>query len=625
MTDICVDTECYKNYWLCMFENGHDVELFDGQAYVDQVPVPRAVFNHCLAHQLRGGTMVTFNGTGYDMPIITLALEGASTEQLKAASDAMIVQGVKHWDIARPPDWIDHIDMMEVAPGAGGLKSYAARMHSRRLQDLPIEPGAIIGPAERLQLREYCRWGDIAATRDLLDTFPKQLALRRDMGAEYGLDLRSKSDAQIAETVMRVLLPFKVEKPGIAYGRHFHYRPPEWLRFERLDVLQLLERSPFTISDSGTPLMTEELKNTRVTIGRMAYQMGSGGLHSTESEVLYDSDLIIADVASYYPSLIKRLGIYPAQIGPSFQQIYSGWYDRRMTAKRSGDTKTANSLKTLLNGTFGKLGSPWSIFYAPAEMIQVTLTGQLALLMLIEALELRAVQVVSANTDGIVLRAPAHQRELARQIIAWWEGITGMVMELEDWQLLAARDVNSYVAIDGKGAPKRKGEFADPVPGASGWPNPNRQICIDALTTYLRDGTDIRQTIHACRDIRQFLSVRQVKGGGWFCPNGSLPRKAGSLKFMRSVVGDIADKQALTEAYSAAVAANEAERRYLGKTVRWYHSADRRGCIVTPTGGQVAGASGVRDLMQLPDEFPDDVDYDWYIGETISLMRWVGA
>jgi len=58
--------------------------------------------------------------------------------------------------------------------------------------------------------------------------------------------------------------------------------------------------------------------------------------------------------------------------------------------------KTANTLKTLLNGSFGKLGSRYSIFYAPTEMLQVTITGQLALLMLIEMMELCGIPVVSA-------------------------------------------------------------------------------------------------------------------------------------------------------------------------------------------------------------------------------------
>ena len=37
-------------------------------------------------------------------------------------------------------------------------------------------------------------------------------------------------------------------------------------------------------------------------------------------------------------------------------------------------------------------------------MIHVTVTGQLALLMLIEVLELNHIEVVSGNTDGIMIK-----------------------------------------------------------------------------------------------------------------------------------------------------------------------------------------------------------------------------
>ncbi|WP_306017612.1 hypothetical protein, partial [Balneatrix alpica] len=191
-----------------------------------------------------------------------------------------------------------------------------------------------------------------------------------------------------------------------------------------------LARNPFTISDSGSPTMTEELEKSLIHIGSNAYQMGSGGLHSTEKRVMHVADAghLISDhdVASYYPSLIIRTGIYPQQIGPIFLDIYRDWFTRRIAAKRGGQKKTANSLKTLLNGTFGKLGSPWSIFYAPSEMIQVTITGQLALLLLIRRLVAAGIDILQANTDGIVLKTPVHLVGVRDAIIALWEHQTGL-------------------------------------------------------------------------------------------------------------------------------------------------------------------------------------------------------
>ena len=639
-----VDTECYTNYWLCSFDTGQEFEMYDGH------PLDIAG----LAAALRMSCIVTFNGISYDLPLICLALQGATTYDLKAASDRIIVERVPHWEICRPFDWIDHIDLINVLPGEGGLKAYMGKMHSKRLQDLPIDPAALITPEQRPLLRNYCR-NDLAGNRDAFNAMKAQLALRADMSDEYGIDLRSKSDAQIAEAVMRKLLPFKPQIPYISAGTGFQFRPPTWMRFQSLDLLERIKNLDFTVNMTGgvsPPYHADFIdwgdKQERlsphgqyvkrpadwqvrpVQIGQTRYAMGIGGLHSMESRVLNVADewheITDHDVASYYPSLILQTGIFPQQIGHDFVAIYRGWYDRRLAAKAAGNKKDANSLKTLLNGTFGKLGSRYSIFYAPTEMIQVTLGGQLALLMLIEMLELSGIRVISANTDGIVLKTPKVLIPLRAQVIAWWESVTGFVTERTDYRLVASRDVNSYTAITTDGKAKTKGAFAPAEPGPSGWPNPTGQVSTDAAVAFLQHGKPIEQTIYECTDIRQFVHVRNVKGGGYYCPNGHMVASSKMTQIaMRSVVGDIKDKAALCAAYDAVVAANDAQRQYLGKTVRWYYAANSRGAIVTSTGGMVARTEGCMPCMELPDTLPTDIDYTWYIEEAKSLLNDMGV
>lgn len=583
---LMMDIECYGAYFLVKFMSADtqrtvDYELFDGHP-LDIASVRALLVNYRI---------VTFNGNKYDIPILSYALAGATNGQLKQASDAIIQQNLQPWQFS---DYVgvsiiecDHIDLFEVAPGIGSLKMYGGKMHSRKLQDLPFDPSATIGWAERIVLREYCG-NDLQTTLDLWNTFPAQIHLREVMSEEYGVDLRSKSDAQIAEAVMKSLLPFKVERPYVAPGTTFYYRPPEWLRFVGLEVLDLLARSPFTVTDTGSVEMTKELEKTIIRIGGSAYKMGIGGLHSMESGTVHVADndhtLTDHDVASYYPSLILVTGIYPQQIGEQFKHIYRSWYDRRLAAKHAGDKKTANSLKTLLNGTFGKLGSKWSIFYAPSEMIQVTITGQLALLMLIEMLELVGISVVSANTDGIVLHTPRYLEWLRTSVIQWWESVTGFATEQTDYRLVASRDVNSYVAVKTDGEVKTKGAYAPPEPGPSGWPNPTGQVAADAVVAYLTIGTPVEDTVHQCRDIRQFVHIRQVKGGGTW------------------------------------------QGEYLGKAVRWYYSTGETAPILYATNGnKVARTDGCRPMMELVDMIPEDIDYNWYIAEARGMLADLGV
>jgi hypothetical protein len=317
--------------------------------------------------------------------------------------------------------------------------------------------------------------------------------------------------------------------------------------------------------------------------------MGIGGLHSTESGVVHladaDHEIEDIDVASYYPALIIETGIVPPAIGPVFQEIYRGWRDERLVAKRAGDKKKANSLKTVLNGTFGKLGSKWSIFYAPSEFIQVTITGQLALLMLIEMLEMNGIRVVSANTDGIVIVCHKNMLWLRDSIVKWWEGVTGFETEAANYRALCSRDINNYVAIKTDGEVKLKGAYARPVPVATSWPNPSGEVCIDAVVDFLAKGTPIPDTVRACRDVKKFVHIRRVKGGGIW--NGE----------------------------------------FLGKAVRWYYSNDATAATIyyKVNGNKVAGSDGCRPMMELVDELPTDIDYDRYIADARAMLADLGV
>src|SRR5690606_10190251 len=96
----------------------------------------------------------------------------------------------------------------------------------------------------------------------------------------------------------------------------------------------------------------------------------------------------------------------------------------------------------------------------------------------------------------------------------WWESVTGLTMECEDYISLHSRDVNNYIAVYPKGKVKRKGVYRPS--GLVENKNPNMDICAEAVTNYLVDGTPIERTVRECRDIRQFVVVRKVKGGGYW-------------------------------------------------------------------------------------------------------------
>lgn len=587
MQTIVADTEVYENYFLASFMNVETGNVREFEMYPGSEPLNM----RAIAAILSKYRIVTFNGVNYDMPILTKALRKATCSELKALSERIIVEGVRYWEHDFEVLKCDHVDLIEVAPGMASLKIYGGRLHAAKLQDLPIEPSALITPEQRPLMRSYCR-NDLQTTTDLFNRLKPQIELREAMSAETDIDLRSKSDAQIAEAVIKkgveARLGTYLDKPGSLAGTTVRYDVPEFISFSTPDlnaVLNVVKWAQFPISDKGKVEMPEEVARLSISMGSSTYRMGIGGLHSTEKSVAHHADddhiLVDRDVTGYYPDIILNCDLRPAQMDHHFSHVYRGIVTRRVEAKRRKDAVVSDSLKIVVNGSFGKFGSPYSRLYSPKLLIQTTITGQLALLMLIEMLEQAGISVVSANTDGVVILCHRTMTDVLAGIITAWEKRTGLGTEETCYRSLYSRDVNNYIAIKTDGSVKLKGAYAPP--GLQ--KNPTNQISTDAVVAFLKDGKHIVDTILECRDIRRFVTVRQVKGG-----------------------------------------AVDQQGEYLGKAVRWYYAEDVEGCLCYKSNGYtVARSAGAKPLMELPDRFPEDLDFLWYAEEAMSILKDVGA
>lgn len=646
------DTECFPNYWLLKF-NTYTFSLRDGESFDDAAKARiRSLFELF--------TVISFNGIYYDVPMIAAALAGYDCEQLKWLSDQIILLNTKPWEL-NLPEWkpADHIDLIEVAPGAGSQKQYAGRIHCKTMQDLPYADDRYLSREEMLIVDAYCE-NDLSVLRDLFRGLAPQLQQREELSKRYGLDLRSKSDAQLAEAVLKKrceqALGYRIYKPEIDWNLKFRYEPPAFLSFQSPQLLQafeLIKAAIFTLGASGAVVMPQELEGLEIALGKSIYRLGIGGLHSSEKVTAYKSDsenvLRDNDVRGYYPRLILNSRRYPLALGPQFLIEFGSIVDERDTnkalegkLKKQGiDTHNPANAEAYLayclneggkimsNGTFGKTGSNYSILFAPEMLIQTTITGQLSVLMLIEWHEHYGIPVVSANTDGFVVYCPRHLIPTSEALIKEWEKRTGLEMEMSEYAALYSRDVNNYYAVKTSGEVKRKGEYSKA--GLVEKKNPDVEICSDAVADLLSKGTPLLYTLSACRDLRKFVTVRRVTGGAvklW----GEGPKKEMLVKDMTAILeaagwtksgrkwersGVVA---AARDAYNSCFAPQLPE--YIGKVIRFYYSTLAPGSIVYNTNGNSVSLSyGARPCMVLPDEFPADIDYNWYIQNCESILR----
>jgi hypothetical protein len=652
------DTECFPNYWLLKFRP-IDGEVFTFSLRAGERFDPPTIQR--IARLFAIFLTISFNGNHYDVPMLTAALHGYTAEQLKWLNDQIIVEGRKPWEL-NLPEWkpANHIDLIEVAPGAGSQKQYAGRIHCKTMRDLPYSPDAPLTPEQMLEVDSYCE-NDLSVLGDLWTALQPQVRLRESMTKEYGIDLRSKSDAQLGESVIKLLceraLGRRIVKAEIDWGLAFRYEPPVFLTFYSEPMLRAFEAvksAIFTLGLSGAVGMPAELEGLDIAVGSSVYRLGIGGLHSSEKCVVHISDemtaLREADVVSYYPNLIINSNRWPSALGPEFRPVYIGLKERRVASKHlekqfkaAGDTSSVGYLdahngneggKVAINGPFGKLNNFYSTLRAPEMFIQTTLTGQLALLMLIERHEFMGIPVVSANTDGLVIKCPRALLPVSDELIKQWERETGLEMETGEYRAIYSRDINNYFAVKPSGEVKRKGEYSKA--GLIEKKNPDVEICSDAVADFLSKGTPILCTLAACRDIRKFVTVQRVSGGAvklW----GEGPHKDARVRDMVPVLtaqgwakrgrSQWVKGEAVCSAGDAYKTCFSPQRpEYLGKVIRWFYSIEAPGPIIYNTNTNTVGGSyGAKPCMTLPDDLPADIDYAWYLAKCDGILKDIGV
>ena len=580
------DCESYPNYFLIAARpvNGGPVikwELRDGD-------VPYVGPRLAAWKFFRSEPHIGFNNRNYDDWVIAAYTLGYGAAEINKISQEIITgKGVmalwSHRTLSERYNEISghHIDMMAISPVFAGLKSYGTRLHAPSIQSLPYDPEDVLSVDQMNDVAEYCI-NDLELTERLYTALLPEIKLREDMQEEYGIQFLHRSDAQMAEAIYRNRFDGRISQKTTI--RSVGYEPPDNVGFRatdlnaRVDMLCVIQ---FDVPRSGKVSLPAATFAKPVGIGGREYAMGIGGLHSTSKKMHIVADdeygIVDVDVASYYPALIINGKVSPPSLPKHrFRQVFRDLVDERLKAKSDGNKNKAQSLKILINGTFGKLADPYSCLYHPQGMLWVTLTGQLYLMMLIEKLTDNGHDVISANTDGLMVRYKLCDKRNLVDICTHWQSHTNLELDYTPYSHLLLSNVNNYVAVTTDGTVKTKGARYSP---ASLRTLPHADICKTAVVKCLTDGIPPEVTIGECADMRGFLLARTVKGGALW----------GSEK--------------------------------LGSVARWYWGIRATDTIVyASSGNRVPSADRSCPMMTIDDNAIQNVDIDRYVDHAYELL-----
>ena len=407
------------------------------------------------------------------------------------------------------------------------LKRLEFEMDLENIEEMPIHHSKENMTAEDVRLtRDYCI-NDVTATYEFykvtigdtnhpLYKNKNKIELRQDIEQEFGIKCMNYSDSKIGDEMIKKFycqekkmdyrdLPKKGTFRKIVNVReciadYVAFQTPELKQFLR-DV----KKEKLTQKD--------DFKRELHYYGN-TYSFMKGGLHTENKPKIFEADdeyeIIDWDVSSYYPAIIINNGRYPRHLGPEFLAGYKSMFEKRLELKPQAkkDKRIAGiveALKLSVNSVYGKSSDMQNWIYDRQLTMFTTITGELSLMMLIEAYETNGINVISANTDGVTIRIKKTLIPKMHELNKWWSELTKYELERADYQKIIFSTVNDYIAIKTDGEVKKKGDFLTDFELHK---NKSARIVPLALEQFYVHNIPISDTIMGHRNIFDFC-IRQ--------------------------------------------------------------------------------------------------------------------
>ena len=460
----------------------------------------------------------------------------------------------------------------------------------------------------------YYNKNDVFLCCEMVRQKPDEVKLRYSITNAFGVNVLSSARANIADKLTvkfysnmsglspKQFIKERTERTKLSFKKiifpHIKFKTPELQKM-------LAEMMQVTITRTNKDAFSKEIE-----FYGTKYTLATGGIHSQDPPRICRSDdkfiYLHHDYTSYYPSIMISYNIAPKHLDrATFVKMVDYLKQTRVKCKHTPDSEGyvmegvpnkigAEALKIVINSIYGKLGSELFFLYDRFAQMQVTINGQLMTMTLIEELELNGIHVISANTDGIVIKLPRDKFNVYKEITDRWNETNKMGADYEEYQMIASRDINNYFDIQKDGTTEYKGAL-DPKQYLKelkkGYDAP---VVAIAVFEYLVNNVPVMTTLRNHKDILDFCKTQNV--GRQF-----------------EVVYDVCEKGVITHVHSQ-------------RHVRFYVST--KGVVIQKenktTGAKSKLASGksvciLNSLDDLPIE-ERNIDYGYYYNECYKII-----
>lgn len=416
------------------------------------------------------------------------------------------------------------------------LKALEFAMNLENIEEMPIHHSKKDLTQEEVQIiKNYCK-NDIYATHqfylitigqtdDPLYKGENKIEDRLAMQEEFGLKCLNWDDVKIGaewnkldyiKATGKNEKDLKPKQVVHYYGKRFKQFFPKWVKFQTPELKKFVQ-------EFGNEFVINKKQEFKYKFNdELTATIAKGGVHSNESGRFLAPNkgqkYYQIDIGSQYPNAIRKYIVEPKHL-PGWNKLIVSKIDRRLKYKKQHQETNIpkfNSLqkmgKLALNGgSYGRLNTKGDWQEYPYGMLQVTVGGQLEIMMIVEDLIIKGFRVVSLNTDGFDCIIDESREQEFKDILTKWEKVIGNDVlgnfEYTEFSWIAQTSVNDYLALKPNGKFKAKGDFEIDKELHK---NKSMRIVPIALKEYFINNIPIEQTIKNHTNIYDFCIAKKA-------------------------------------------------------------------------------------------------------------------
>lgn len=393
---------------------------------------------------IKGKTLIGYNNYNYDDKMLLQMINGICQKWLKSCND-QIISGKETYHIQ--PDFSDldcyTLDcMQQIDLSHPSLKKIEGNLGLNiHESSVSFDINRPLTDQEKAETLDYCR-SDVSATIDVFK-------LRKDAYFIPKLEIVKMLPAYLQKRSLNwntTTIVSNILTDGLPKPRH-----DDWLFNYRQKCIDCeIPESVVDMWDKAKVAAKHmEKLPGKVTINDFgcSIDFSSGGLHGVALTYAGKVDksmfrnVKLLDVGSMYPSIAILLNALD-----SHTKQYDKIRKERLAIKHK-DKVRADSLKLILNSTYGLFKNQYSLLFDPLSSVSVCVYGQMALYDLCKRLNQSGYRVININTDGVAF---VNGNDTDWQIIkSDWETEWGLSLDLDTFDQWIQKDVNNYIAVSG--------------------------------------------------------------------------------------------------------------------------------------------------------------------------------